>query len=140
MKLNEMARQGDVLVKKVFAAHKERQNAISRMSRGISAEDGKVILARGEHTGHHHFVPAEHAALFTMPFSEKMMLHVEKPTELQHQEHDPIQLSPGYYEVQGQREYVPGGGGGGYRGPGGGGRFGGGSGGSGDGGSRRVTD
>lgn len=63
-------------------------------------ENGRIILAHGEVTGHCHevvsavetetFAPAQ---FFEEPDGTRMLL-VERPCVLRHQEHGPIQLDP----------------------------------------------
>jgi hypothetical protein len=100
------------------------------------SERGRVILAHGEVTGHHHEVvgavavrdPAEFdiqaADYFEEPDGRRVLL-VNRPCVLRHQEHAPIALDPakpiqarqgdvllnpigdGAWEVIRQREYSP---------------------------------
>lgn len=71
----------------------------------IKAKRGRLILAEGEATGHHHSVSADVAELFD--FGGKMALVVREPATLDHQEHAPIEVQPGTYWVIRQREYSP---------------------------------
>ncbi len=97
-------RQGDVLVQRVAT--------LPRVGRDL-AEQGRVILAHGEVTGHAHQVVPENttdlatppAAFFEQPDGTRV-LFVDRPCSLVHQEHAPIQLLPGVYRVVRQREYV----------------------------------
>jgi hypothetical protein len=96
-------------------------------------EAGRVILAHGEATGHHHeVVDAEGLAAITIPAADffeepsgRRVLLVNRPCCLRHEEHDPIALDPanpqqvrqgdvllqpigdGAWEVRRQREYSP---------------------------------
>lgn len=95
-----MYRQGDVLLV-----------AVNRIPGGLVAvprDNGRVILAYGEATGHAHAVRAvdDHAGLQTEPASRRTFLSLVKGGELVHEEHGTIALAPGYYEVIRQREYV----------------------------------
>lgn len=97
-------------------------------------EDGRIILAHGEVTGHAHEVLDVEAAdvdleipaadFFEEPDGRRILL-VNRPCELRHQEHGPIALDPsnpqqyrqgdvmlnpigpGAWEVVRQREYAP---------------------------------
>lgn len=89
-------RQGDVLLIPVAK--------IPKKLTAVSAEHGRLILAHGEITGHHHSVPATTATL-NLDEGGVMFLTVEELTELSHQEHAPIALEPGSYKVVRQREY-----------------------------------
>lgn len=92
-----MFRQGDVLLVPV-----------TEMPRGrpLESNDGRLVLARGEATGHHHSVAVEDAEL--VDAAEGVFLRIMAPTPVEHQEHAPITLQPGVYRVVRQREYVPG--------------------------------
>ena len=103
----QLIRQGDVLVRQVR----------KRSRKGQVVEDkGRVILAYGEVTGHAHEVVAAvndpiadlaPAQLFEEPDGRRF-LFVDRPCTLTHQEHGPITLAPGCFEVIRQREYSPG--------------------------------
>jgi hypothetical protein len=94
-------RQGDVLVREVgtrdFADH------------GIEviAENGRIILARGEVSGHIHSIDARLARLFEGAGPGICYLLMDTQGLLEHQEHSPISLPKGLYEVIRQREYEP---------------------------------
>src|SRR5690606_1786152 len=90
-------RQGDVFLKP--AARPEGKGKKVRAARG------RLILARGEATGHHHSVAAQAAELFD--FGGRLLLVVAEPTTLDHQEHASIEIAPGAYWVVRQREYHP---------------------------------
>ena len=75
-------------------------------------EGGRTILARGETTGHYHSIDARLGRLYRfrpddMPSGLSIGLLVidEDGARLEHQEHAPIALDPGTYEVRRQREY-----------------------------------
>ena len=95
-------------------------------------EHGRITLALGEATGHHHTVYADaetdkfpEAEFFEEPDGRRVLLAL-KPCVLRHQEHGPITLDPqnptqvrqgdvllppigiGAWEVTRQREYAPG--------------------------------
>ena len=92
-----MFRQGDVLLLRVGAMPDGER---------LEPEDGRLILARGEATGHHHSVAAADAAL--VEDARGVYLRIMAPTPLEHQEHTAIWLQPGTYRVVRQREYTPG--------------------------------
>ncbi len=96
MKKAIQIRQGDVLVE---------TRSIPKGADPVPPECGLVILARGEATGHHHSVPSARAAMLAK--GAERFLRVERPVALSHQEHAPIQLRAGVYEVTIQREYTP---------------------------------
>lgn len=94
-----MHRQGDLLLVRV--------ETLPDGFRRRSGRGGRLVLARGETTGHRHSVAAADAEL-TVTDAEEVFLRVTAPTRLEHQEHRPITLEPGTYRVVRQRQYVPG--------------------------------
>ncbi len=92
-----MLRQGDVLLVPV---------ADMPRGRTIEPEGGRLVLARGEATGHHHSVAVEDGEL--VDAAEGIFLRIMAPTPLEHQEHAALTLQPGVYRVHCQREYSPG--------------------------------
>ena len=92
-----MFRQGDLLLVRVDRAPAGRR---------VEAEHGRLILARGEVTGHHHSVAVADAEL--VDTAEGVFLRIMAATPLVHQEHGAITLEPGDYRVTRQREYQPG--------------------------------
>lgn len=72
---------------------------------GEQKQIGKLrcVLADGEHTGHQHVVESEDAEL--VQIGERMLLKLAKQATVVHQEHKPITLSPGIWEVGRVREY-----------------------------------
>ena len=86
-----MYRQGDVLIKK-----------IAKIPSGLSKRENRVLV-EGEATGHCHKATAgdvydgENGELF---------LQTITPTIIEHEEHDPIELPTGDYEIIRQREYT----------------------------------
>lgn len=111
-KNTKMWRQGDVLIERVDSLPQDLKPA---------NENGRVILAHGEVTGHAHEVaePKKAAifsttATFTMPGDlpsvesmSRLALKVKGKTEVKHQEHSKIPLDRGSYRVTRQREYRP---------------------------------
>lgn len=97
----------------------------------LREEDGRIILAHGEATGHHHQVSVEgetellpNAEYFAEPDGRRVLLAL-RTCVLRHPEHGPIVLDPatpeqvrqgdvlltpigiGAWEVTRQREYAP---------------------------------
>lgn len=74
-----------------------------------AAEDGRIVLARGEHTGHAHAMSAERVRYFREDGSGGGFIRVagSAPVELRHEEHSPLAIPPGTYRVVRQREYQP---------------------------------
>lgn len=109
-----LVRQGDVLLRPT-------RRKVSASAKTVT-DKGRTILAYGEVTGHAHEVIAgtdieRHQArygddvppmqLFEEPDGSRLLV-VRGPATLRHEEHGPIALVPGHYEVIRQREYAPG--------------------------------
>lgn len=93
-----MIRQGDVLVIPV--------KRIPRNATPERRDNGRVILAYGEVTGHcHEIVDPDAAELLTA--DDVRYLRVDRVSALVHQEHGALTLAPGAYRVVRQREYTP---------------------------------
>ena len=89
-------RQGDVYL--------VRADGVKPEGKKVRPQNGRLILAEGEATGHHHSVDAAVCDLFS---GDKPVLVVREPTTLDHQEHGAIEVEPGTYWVVRQREYTP---------------------------------
>lgn len=94
-----MVRQGDVLVTRVDSLPEK----LSERPR----DEGRVILAYGEVTGHCHQVADPGAAALLDAPDGETYLRVDRLSELVHDEHGAIALEPGNYKVTRQREYTP---------------------------------
>lgn len=95
-----LVRQGDLLLVPI-AGLPEDVHLLS---------SGRLVLAEGEATGHAHVVEDERASLHAWGWwADDRYLKVdgEEPVVLVHEEHDPLSLLPGVYEVRRQREYAP---------------------------------
>jgi hypothetical protein len=97
-------RQGDILLV-----------PIEKMPDGLTEvprENGRIVLAEGEATGHLHAIKAPEASFRAEDLEEieGRFLAVEAEVALEHPEHDTIVLEPGAYEVRRQREYSEAGG------------------------------
>jgi hypothetical protein len=91
-----MYRQGDVLLIPVAC--------IPENAQAVPIEHGRVILAHGEATGHHHSFEAGPDVQLLMADKERF-LQVSKQSDLTHQEHATISVPPGTFQVVRQREY-----------------------------------
>ena len=95
-----MYRQGDVLILPVPQIPEDLVE--------VPREDGRLVLAHGEVTGHAHAVEGEATFLAAdLEDLERRFLRVEAEVQVVHEEHDTIVLPPGDYEVRRQREYSP---------------------------------
>lgn len=100
-------RQGDVLI--------ERIDSLPAKLAPIAREQGRVVLAHGEVTGHTHAITDKGAALFSAPDekTEAGLVGVtylevrDAMAALKHEEHSTIALPRGHYRVTRQREYSP---------------------------------
>jgi hypothetical protein len=95
-------RQGDVLVLPI--------TALPPKTLPVQPENGRLVLAHGEATGHHHsFAFSERVALFREDGGGGGLFgsvtgHAAEP--LEHQEHAALPVSPGPIAVIRQRTYV----------------------------------
>lgn len=97
-----LIRQGDVLLVPA--------NAIPAGARNVRRDHGRLILAHGEITGHHHSIAHPDARLVTREEANELRMWLQvtatHPVELEHQEHSTLLVPPGTYEVRRQREYT----------------------------------
>lgn len=85
-------RHGDVLIKKIDVIKGKKLN--------------HLVLAEGEVTGHAHRITQGEAELYEQ--DGVLYLHVESEEALlTHEEHKPIALPKGDYEITIQRTYTP---------------------------------
>lgn len=96
----KLYRQGDVLIEQVAT--------IPDGLVDVPRDDGRLILAYGEVTGHAHAVVGDCQFLAAdLEELEERFLRVESEAAVVHEEHDTIALPPGNYRVVRQREYSP---------------------------------
>ena len=95
-------RQGDVLLVPC--------NDIPSRARREPPEGGRVVLARGESTGHSHTMAADRVTYFREDGSGSggyIRVEGNVPVDLSHEEHEALAIPPGTYRVVRQREYQP---------------------------------
>ena len=99
-----MYRQGDVLLVPIAADAVPATAVPAPRDRG-----GRMVLARGEATGHAHVITGPDVALLA-DRDDVDMLFVQIVTKgrMVHEEHGAISVPPGCYRVVRQREYIPG--------------------------------
>jgi hypothetical protein len=92
-----MYRQGDVMLKRI-----DQKPASAKPDK---LDNGRIILAYGEVTGHAHAIAQDEANIFIDGTRRFLEVCYEKQAHLKHEEHATIVLPPGTYEVLQQREY-----------------------------------
>ena len=95
--------QGDLLARKI--------ETIPETATHVAPKDNRHVIAHSE-TGHHHWVDAEACEYFADPGNPLIAyLAAEGPITLHHDrsfdQHAPVTLPPGQYEIRRQREYTP---------------------------------
>lgn len=95
--MKQMYRQGDVLVVAV--------DRVPDAAREVDRDQGRVILAYGEVTGHAHAILEPTTVKLADGIAE--YLSAPKGATIQHEEHSAIELPPGDYKIVHQREYSP---------------------------------
>lgn len=94
-----MYRQGDVLIEAV--------EDWPETGTVVPPRDGRIILAEGEATGHHHSLPECDVESALADDGGALFLRLIRDSTLEHQEHSAIRLRAGIYKVTRQREYSP---------------------------------
>lgn len=100
--MREYYRQGDVILEIV-------DKIPDGPRRYIPPENGRIVLAHGEATGHSHavLVPDGEAELVELIDTIERYLVVHREVPFVHEEHAQFDLEPRIYEVRIQREYMP---------------------------------
>lgn len=94
-----MYRQGDVLIIPV--------DSVPSNTETVPRDQGRIVLAYGEVTGHAHAIVAPYAALVAKGAERFLTVKGTKAAFLRHEEHREIRLPPGNYQIIRQREYTP---------------------------------
>lgn len=90
--------QGDVGIKKV--------DELPSNIREVQPDNGRNVLAYGEVSGHSHSLPIDGTKLYRSNDNNRLYLVVNNEKSLlTHEEHDPIEIPNGTYEIIPQREY-----------------------------------
>lgn len=92
----QQLQQGDVILTRIEALPSGDAVPVRPGARGH-------VLADGEITGHAHVIPEPHATMTQI--GAKLYITVLAPTRVTHEEHKPIDLEPGVYEVGRVREW-----------------------------------
>ena len=93
MKKITKVQQGDVLLR-----------LISEKPSGKTIAKGRCVIAHGE-SGHSHVIDAPESDAQLIQDGERMLLELTASANLTHEEHKPIALSPGLYEIGRVNEY-----------------------------------
>lgn len=97
--MKKIYRQGDVLIEQVESMP---------IGEVVKPENGRIVLAHGEATGHHHSIAETDVDRAILDQDGgAMFLSLIRDSVLTHQEHAPIDLDAGIYKVTIQREYSP---------------------------------
>lgn len=91
-------RQGDVGIRKVEVPE--------NLGHEVKRDNGRVILAYGEVTGHAHALTKPGVRLFEHE-GVRHLLIPEGGADLVHEEHGTVPLPSGTYRIIQQREYTP---------------------------------
>lgn len=101
--MHGLIRQGDVLIVPV--------TNVPKSAKRVKRDQGRVVLAYGEVTGHAHVILHPDVTLVSQGEADElrmwMTITAPEPVELTHEEHDTLLVPPGNYEVRRQREYAP---------------------------------
>ena len=90
-------RQGDVMLMRVDVLPKDAEK---------QEDDGRIVLAYGEVTGHAHAISTKFATRYQ--WKGDVLIDVgEQGAELVHEEHSTIVLQPGVYKKIQQVQYTP---------------------------------
>ena len=89
---------GDVLIK-----------GISELPEGCKKQSrkGRLVVMAGEQTGHHHAIKEKTASIWTLEKNgiTQMYLEVTDPVTITHEEHKPLEIPEGIYEIGQVREF-----------------------------------
>lgn len=95
----QIYRQGDVLI--------ERVDEIPAAAKPKAKDNGRVILAYGEVTGHAHRIERSDIAELLDADRQGTYLRLAKDSAVVHEEHERIALPAGDYRISIQAEYTP---------------------------------
>ena len=96
----EQLRQGDIFLERV-----EKPDLSKLIPRNRDAATNKMIVARGEKTGHMHWFEKTQSQIFES--SSVCYLLLEEDDVMKHQEHPFLNVPAGTYRMIQQREYSP---------------------------------
>jgi hypothetical protein len=79
---------------------------ITKMPEGCKAvprHNGLLVVAKGEATGHHHVIAEKGAVLYEL--RGELYLEVTEPVTITHEEHKPLSIPEGIYQIGRVKEY-----------------------------------
>lgn len=86
---------GDVLIREA--------GELPKGVREVAREGGRIIVVRGEATGHNHAIAEKGAKLYEL--KGELYLEVTEPVTITHEEHKPLEIPEGVYEIGRVKEY-----------------------------------
>jgi len=95
MKKQTNIQQGDVILRRLISIPKGKHTVSSK---------GRCVLAHGE-SGHSHVIDVPEMDAELIQIGERMLLNLKVAAPLKHEEHKPIDLEPGIYEIGRVREH-----------------------------------
>jgi hypothetical protein len=97
--IKRQIQQGDVIIKEV--------DALPKGVESVPRRNGKVVVMEGEATGHSHVIDSDKAALWVLNKSgiSQIYLEVAEPVTIYHDEHKPLPIPAGIYEIGRVLEY-----------------------------------
>lgn len=93
MKAQKTAQQGDVILRRI--------NSIPNGAKKIA--DTKLMLAEGEVSNHYHGITQLGSEMFQL--DNRVFIKLAEPATITHQEHKPVHLEPGIWEVGRVQEF-----------------------------------
>ncbi len=87
--------QGDVLIRRI--------EALPGGCKPVARENGRLVLMKGELTGHHHAIRDGGAKLWEL--NSELFLEVTEPVVVTHDEHKPLPIPEGIYLIGQVQEF-----------------------------------
>lgn len=100
--MTEIFRQGDVFIERVDSIPGDA----TKIDPTTQKVKGRLVLAYGEVTGHHHSVALADIEECSQT-AEAIYMRIMNETTVHHQEHAEITLKPGIYRSSIQVQYTP---------------------------------
>jgi hypothetical protein len=100
--------QGDIL----FVRKEKYDDLMLARRKRVLPTNGKLVIARGEKTGHSHAIdvsaPESRVSLYSELFGEQVLIvDEENGIDVIHEDHQTLHLDPGRYVAIQQRHYTP---------------------------------